>query len=226
MCVWCIGDFNNNKPVQNIRAGLTHWGRVTHICVSKLPIIGSDNGLSPGRHQAIIWTNAGILLIGPLGTNFSEISIVIHTFSFKKIHMRMSSGKWRPSCLGLNDLIDSLSFQIKATRMKLIHTRKYVDELALFAMPSPRHVLKCHGSSNGYDQLINQMDHLKNKTLTIILYRCCSNQPHHINHINPFWRSDAIWRLKRGSTFAKVMACCLTAPSHYRNLCWLIISNI
>ena len=55
--------------------GLTHWGRVTHKCVSKLTIIGSDNGLSPGQHQAIIWTNAGILLIRPLGTNFSEIKI-------------------------------------------------------------------------------------------------------------------------------------------------------
>ena len=44
---------------------LTHWGRVIHICVSKLTIIGSDNGLSPGRRQAIIWTNAGILLTGP-----------------------------------------------------------------------------------------------------------------------------------------------------------------
>ena len=42
---------------------LTHWGRVTHICVSNLAIIGSDNGLSPGRRQAIIWPNAGILLI-------------------------------------------------------------------------------------------------------------------------------------------------------------------
>ena len=64
---------------------LTHWGRVTHICVSKLTIIGSDNGLSPDRRQAIIWTNAGLLLIGPLGTNFSEILIKILTFSFKKI---------------------------------------------------------------------------------------------------------------------------------------------
>ena len=33
---------------------------------SKLTITGSDNGLSPGRRQAIIWTNDGILLIGPL----------------------------------------------------------------------------------------------------------------------------------------------------------------
>ena len=63
---------------------LTHWGRVTHICVSKLTIIGSDNGLSPGRRQAIIWTNAGILLIGSLGTNFSEILVGIQTFSFRK----------------------------------------------------------------------------------------------------------------------------------------------
>ena len=54
------------------------------MCVSKLGIIGSDNGLSPGRRQAIIWTNAGILLIGPLGINFSEISIKIYTFSLKK----------------------------------------------------------------------------------------------------------------------------------------------
>ena len=83
---------------------LSHWGRVTHICVGNLAIIGSDNGLSPGRRQTIIWTNAGILLIGPLGTNFNETSIEIHTFSFKKIHLKLPSGKWRPFCLGLNVL--------------------------------------------------------------------------------------------------------------------------
>ena len=83
---------------------LTHWGRVTDICVGNLTIIGSDNGLSPGRRQAITWTNVGILLIRPLGTKFSEKVIEIHTFSFKKIHLKMSSGKWRPFCLGLNVL--------------------------------------------------------------------------------------------------------------------------
>ena len=67
-------------------------------------IIGSDNGLSPVRRQAIIWTNAGILLIGPLGTNFSEILIGIQTFSFKKLHLKTSSAKWRLFCLGLNEL--------------------------------------------------------------------------------------------------------------------------
>ena len=84
---------------------LTHWGRVTHIFIKKLTIIGSDNGLSPGRRQAIIWNNVGKLLIGPLGTNFSEISIEIQLFSFKKMHLKMSSAKWRPFCLGLNVLI-------------------------------------------------------------------------------------------------------------------------
>ena len=63
---------------------LTHWGRVTHICVGNLPIIGSDNGWSPCRRQDIIWTNAGLLLIVPLGTNFSEILFEILTFSLKK----------------------------------------------------------------------------------------------------------------------------------------------
>ena len=86
---------------------LTYWGRVTHICVSKLTIISSDNGLSPGRRQVIFWTKAGILLIGTLETNFSEILIECHSFSFKKIHMKMSSAKWRPFCLGLNELTTS-----------------------------------------------------------------------------------------------------------------------
>ena len=83
---------------------LTHRGRVTHICVVKLTIIGSDNGLSHGRRQAIIWTNAGILLIVPLETNFIEILIGIQKFSFKKMHLKVSSAKWRPFCLGLNVL--------------------------------------------------------------------------------------------------------------------------
>ena len=61
---------------------------MTHICVNDLTIIGSDNGLSPGRHQAIIRTNAGILLIGCLETTFSEILIQIVTFSFKKMRLK------------------------------------------------------------------------------------------------------------------------------------------
>ena len=57
---------------------------MTHICVGKLMRIDSDNGLSPGRRQVIIWTNAAILINGPLGTNLSEIVIEMQTFSLKK----------------------------------------------------------------------------------------------------------------------------------------------
>ena len=77
---------------------------MTHICIAYLTIIASDNGLSPSRRQAIIWTNDGILLIRPLGTNFSEILIEIHTFSIKKVHLKMSSAKWCLFCLGLIEL--------------------------------------------------------------------------------------------------------------------------
>ena len=76
---------------------LTHWGREPQIWVRKLTmIIGSGNGLPPVRQQAIIGTNAGILLIRPWGTNFSEILIEIYIFWFKKMHLKLSSGIWWP----------------------------------------------------------------------------------------------------------------------------------
>ena len=98
--------FNPANPL------LTHWGLVRrlkkidvfescklthrgHICISKLSIIGSDNVLLPGRRQAIIGTNAAILLTETSGTIFSEIWSEIHVFSFKKMHLKMSSAKWR-----------------------------------------------------------------------------------------------------------------------------------
>ena len=75
-----------------------------HICVNKPIVIGSDNGLSPSRREAIILTNAWILLIRPLGTYFNEILMQICMFSFQKVHLKLSFGKWRPFCLGLNVL--------------------------------------------------------------------------------------------------------------------------
>ena len=106
----CVAVFNSLGPSD------------AFICFSKLNIIGSDNGLSPTRRQAIIWTNAGILLIRPLRTNFSEIFIEVYTFSYKKMHSKMSSGKWRPFCLGLNVLRQYI---------QIIHSIHIGDELAL-----------------------------------------------------------------------------------------------
>ena len=110
---------------------LTHWGRVMHTCVSKLTIIGADNGLSPGRHQAIIWTNAGILLIEPLSKNLSEIFIEIHIFSFKKMHLKMSSGKCQPFCLSLIVL-----------RYKPIYTMKPVGSQPTYRYGCQMHFMK------------------------------------------------------------------------------------
>ena len=90
----------------NLEDDLTHWCRVTHKCVGNLTIIGPDNGLSPAWRQAIIWTNAGILLIGTLQTYFCELLIKIQTFSLKKIRLQMSSAKCCSFRLGLNVLIN------------------------------------------------------------------------------------------------------------------------
>ena len=108
---------------------LTHWGRVTHICISKICIIGLDNGLSPARRQAIIWTNAEILLMGLPGTNFNEILIEIHKFSFEKIHLKMS-GKWRPPWLGLNVLtLHSLNWKKWTGNLYSFRMLRYTTEL-------------------------------------------------------------------------------------------------
>ena len=92
-----LGQAEETEAVQNFdphycyqhEQDLTHWGLVTRICVCKLTIIGWDNGLLPGRRQAIFLTNARILLIWCLEAHFNEILIKIHTFSFKKIHLTL-----------------------------------------------------------------------------------------------------------------------------------------
>ena len=73
-----------------------------HLGIIGLTIIGLDDGLLPGRRQAFIWTNTGILQIGQLSTKFSEILIKIRIFSFQKMHFKMLSGKWQPFYVGLN----------------------------------------------------------------------------------------------------------------------------
>ena len=97
---FCIRPFITLLGVEAMQ--ITHWGRVTHICVVELTIIGSDNGLSPERRQAIIWTNAGILLIGPSGTNFTDILIGIKKINSRKCtwtcRLRNGVHLSRPQC--------------------------------------------------------------------------------------------------------------------------------
>ena len=99
---------------------LTHWGRVTDICVSELTTIGSDNGLSPNLRHAIIWTNAGILLIRALGTNFSAILSEIHIFSFNETQLKTSSAKWRPFRPDLNVITVQWPRKVKTRSLVII----------------------------------------------------------------------------------------------------------
>ena len=85
-----------------------------HTCVGKLTTTGSDNGLSPGRRQTFILTNAGILLIEPLSTNFRGILIEIH-FSFTKMQYKILSGKWQSFCPGEDEL------KVRSSRFISVH---------------------------------------------------------------------------------------------------------
>ena len=123
---------------------------MTHICVSKLTTIGSDNGLSPGRRQTIIWTNAGMLLIGTLGTNFSEILSEIQTFSSKKMYMNMSSGKWWPFYLGLNVVRAFLSSSMQAC-----------PNIAWSVSPQRTHSRHPHGRAMGYRFWVQNMTYVR-----------------------------------------------------------------
>ena len=66
---------------------MTHWGQMTQIGFSKLTTLtDSVDGLSPGRRLVIIWTEAVIVLTGPLWTNLIDILIESHRSWFNKMH--------------------------------------------------------------------------------------------------------------------------------------------
>ena len=115
---------------------LTHWGRVTHICVSKLTIIGSDNGLRLTGAKPLYKPMLDYLLIGPSGTNFSEILIGILTFSFKKMCLKVSSAERRPFCVGLNVLM----------LHPLIRAMLYIRKITMALLLSNNRACQCYCS--------------------------------------------------------------------------------
>ena len=105
-CILTIPYVRWNTQTQQFNLSKAEWRINASV---NYTVIGSDNGASPGRRRAIIWTNAGLLLIGPLRTNFSEILFEMHTFLFKTMHLNLSSEKWKPFCLGLSVLNCSIT---------------------------------------------------------------------------------------------------------------------
>ena len=92
----------------------TPWYRI-YASVNRVSI-SSDNGLSPIRRQAITWTNAGVLSIWQLGTDFNEIRIGILLFSFKKMHLKLSSAKM----LAILSSGDELTHAVSADRARQV----------------------------------------------------------------------------------------------------------
>ena len=104
---------------------LTQWGRVTYICVSKLTNLGSDNALSPGRRQAMIWTNTGISIIGPLEKIFSEILIEIITSSYnasENVDCKMASISSRPQWVNILKTVLPLAYLGESFILKILYS--------------------------------------------------------------------------------------------------------
>ena len=181
---------------------------MTHICASKLTIIGSDNGLLPDRRQAIVWTNVRILLIGPLGTNSSEILIEIHAFSFKKMHLKMSSGKWWPFCLGLNVLTNCID-QTSNTNSP-------------FTKPPPvmfdEHIRLC------MDSVISLLKHWGQDKMAAILQTTVSNAFSWMKMFESCWKFH--WGLFVRFELTIFQQWFSSVPSHYLKQWWLVCWRI
>ena len=64
-------------------------------------IIGSNNGLSPVRRHAIIWTNAGLLMTGPFGDKFqlhSSLNISVQENQIFNVVCDTAKILSRPQC--------------------------------------------------------------------------------------------------------------------------------
>ena len=95
-CIWKWQPFCSAGKCYSLRPS------DAYVCVNIYQaIIGSDNGMSTSWHQAFIRISAGVLLIGTLVTNLSDIWTNLCIFFFMKRLLKMSSAKLWPFCLGL-----------------------------------------------------------------------------------------------------------------------------
>ena len=205
---------------------------MTHICVGKLTIIDSDNGLSPGRRQAFIWTNDGILLIRPLGTNFSEILIEIQTFSLKKIRLKMSSAKCCSFRLSLNVLTHTVNIHICASLESIIDGKPAVDVSQLLVygtyfsyimhqrIPTTRALEQSPDISYFIIRLVEAGGCIAVLVMTMV------------SPIQSRWRCHGLppnqryMRRRPVSALVQLMACCMFGTGHHLSQCWYTVDWI
>ena len=107
---------------------LTHWGRVTHICVGKLTIIGSDNGLAPTRNQC--WDIVNWNLRNKLQWNLKRNSyIFIQENAFENVVWRMAAILSRPQCV--NSLKPGLVFYLWLRKVLANEIKPYIFSVYL-----------------------------------------------------------------------------------------------
>ena len=122
----CIGTETMLRSISLPWCWLTHWGQVMHIWVSRLTIIGLDNGLWPGWHHVIIWTNAGKMLIGRLWTNPSAIfnhnwCIFIQENAFENVFWEMVAILSWPQCVNTSHYQNHRLFIVNWTIRNIFH---------------------------------------------------------------------------------------------------------
>ena len=113
-----------------------------------LVIIGSDSGLSPVQRQAITWTNAALLSIGLLRTNFSEIWTGMLSFSFKKIHLKMTSAKMMVILSGGNELKQHNIFRNFISPFDLPNASQGLKDHSAYKLNQWEMTLNCYNASH------------------------------------------------------------------------------
>ena len=131
--------------------------------------IGLGNGLSPVQCQAIMWTNAGLLSVRPLGTNLSEIQMERLSFSFTKMHLKISSVKWQPFCQGEDELI---LVQVVVWCHQSISHMVTLD-IWLIHMSNPDKVVSCMNVY--YIEMIKWMIRMVSSGFILQIYCLCSS---------------------------------------------------
>ena len=103
-------------------ARVTYQSLVTHICVKNKPIIGWDNGMSPVCYQAIVWTNAGWLIVGPM--EFAELckQYFVYIFRIEK-YIKEPAGKY------LHDTVSYIIFLILLLMCTIYRSDEMKDHL-------------------------------------------------------------------------------------------------
>ena len=84
---------------------LNNWGRVTHICVNKVSIVDSDNGLVPGGVNKC-WNIVDWTLRNRIHWTFNQNSyIFIQENPFKNVVWKMAAILSRPRCVKRNKIV-------------------------------------------------------------------------------------------------------------------------